>query len=161
MLLDYNIFISLQSSQKPCFTIMLVMLQENKFPYDLMIKHGDIVSCVAITCIFVYAILMSLSWGNEKAEWDKNELSLLFVKIVSPQFTINRSSRPEVFLRKGVLKICSMFIGEHPCRSLISIKLQSKFIEIKLWHGCCLVNLLHIFITPFPKDTFGWLLLNN
>ena len=34
-----------------------------------------------------------------------------------------RSSRPEVFLRKGVLKICSKFTGEHACRSVISIKL--------------------------------------
>ena len=33
------------------------------------------------------------------------------------------SSRPEVFLRKGVLKICNKFTGEHPCRSVISIKL--------------------------------------
>ena len=36
----------------------------------------------------------------------------------------NRSSRPEVFLRKGVLKISDKFIGEHPCRSAISFKLQ-------------------------------------
>ena len=34
-----------------------------------------------------------------------------------------RSSRPDVFLGKGVLKICSKFTGEHPCRSAISIKL--------------------------------------
>ena len=34
-----------------------------------------------------------------------------------------RSSRPEVFLEKGVLKICSKFTGEHPCRSVISTKL--------------------------------------
>ena len=27
----------------------------------------------------------------------------------------NRSSRPEMFLRKGVLKIWSKFTGEHPC----------------------------------------------
>ena len=26
-----------------------------------------------------------------------------------------RSSRPEVFSRKGVLKICSKFTGKHPC----------------------------------------------
>ena len=39
----------------------------------------------------------------------------------------NRSSHPEVFLWKGVLKICSKFTGEHPCRSAISIKLQSNF----------------------------------
>ena len=37
-----------------------------------------------------------------------------------------RSSHPEVFLVIGVLKICSKFTGEHPCRNVISIKLQSK-----------------------------------
>ena len=31
-----------------------------------------------------------------------------------------RSSPLEVFLRKAVLKICSKFTGEHPCRSVIS-----------------------------------------
>ena len=34
-----------------------------------------------------------------------------------------RSSHPEVFLGKGVLKICSKFTGKHPCRITISIKL--------------------------------------
>ena len=60
--------------------------------------------------------------------------------------------------RKGVLKVCSKFIGEHPCRSVISIRLQSNFIEITLLHGCSPVNLLHIFRTPFPKNFSGWLL---
>ena len=36
------------------------------------------------------------------------------------QILICRSNRPEVFLGKGALKICSKFTGEHPCRSLIS-----------------------------------------
>ena len=40
--------------------------------------------------------------------------------------TLLRSSHPEVFLGKGVLKICSEFTGEHPCRSVISIKLKLK-----------------------------------
>ena len=30
-----------------------------------------------------------------------------------------------LFLGKGALKICSKLTGEHPCRSAISIKLQS------------------------------------
>ena len=33
-----------------------------------------------------------------------------------------RSSHPELFLRKGDLKMCSKVTGEHPCRSVISIK---------------------------------------
>ena len=43
-------------------------------------------------------------------------------------------------------------------RSVISIKLQSNFIEITLRRGCSTVNLLHIFRTPFPKNFSGWLL---
>ena len=62
-------------------------------------------------------------------------------------------------LGKGALKICSKFTGEHPCRSGISIKLLCNFIEITLRYGCSPVNLLHIFRTPFFKNTSGRLLL--
>ena len=46
-----------------------------------------------------------------------------FLIIGTTLFANIRSSRPEVFLGKGVLKICRKFTGEHPCRSVISIKL--------------------------------------
>ena len=72
--------------------------------------------------------------------------------------TNSRSIHPEVSLVKDVLKICSKFTGECPCQSVISIKLQNNFIEITLWHGYSPVNLLHIFGTPFAKDTSGGLL---
>ena len=73
-----------------------------------------------------------------------------------------RSSHPDVFLVKGVSKICSKFTGEHPYQSvMISIKLPSNFIEITLRHGCFLVNLLHIFRTPFKKNASGCLILVN
>ena len=42
---------------------------------------------------------------------------------------------------------------------MVSIKLLCDFIEITLRHGCSPVNLLHIFGTPFTKNTSGWLLL--
>ena len=54
----------------------------------------------------------------------------------------------------------SKFRGEHPYRSMTSIKIQSNFIEITLQHGCSPVNSLHIFRAPFPKNTSGGLLLN-
>ena len=63
------------------------------------------------------------------------------------------SRRPEVFL------ISSKFTGEHPCRIVISIKLLCNFIKITLRHGCSPVHLLHISRIPFPKNTFGRLLL--
>ena len=60
----------------------------------------------------------------------------------------SRNNYPEMFLGKGVLKICSK---EHPCWSVILIKLLCNFIEILLWHGYSPVNLLHIL-----QNTFSW-----
>ena len=58
---------------------------------------------------------------------------------------------------------------KHPCRSVISIKLLYRsvisvkllcnFIKITLRHGCSPVNLLHIFRTPFLRNTSEWVLL--
>ena len=75
----------------------------------------------------------------------------LIILILSPQIKIFRSSHPEVFPEKSVLKIC---------RSATSINWQSNFIEIALRHGCSPVNLLHTFRTPFPKNTSGRPLLD-
>ena len=43
---------------------------------------------------------------------------------------------------------------------MISIKLQSNFIETTVRHGSSPGNLLHIFRKPFLKNTSGWLLLD-
>ena len=61
-----------------------------------------------------------------------------------------RSSRPEVFLGKGVLKICNKFTGENLCQSVI---------QKICFANCSPVNLQHIFQTLFPKNTSGRLLL--
>ena len=53
-----------------------------------------------------------------------------------------RSNAPQVFSGKGAPKIRNKFTGEHPCESVISIKLLCNFIEIILGHGCPSVNSL-------------------
>ena len=88
-------------------------------------------------------ITESKKWKTGSKHWKKRKINC-------------RINPPE----KSVLKICIKFIGEHPCRSVISIKLQNNFIEITLRHGCSPVNLLHIFKTHCPKNTPGGLLLN-
>ena len=45
-----------------------------------------------------------------------------FLPLFKINYSIHRSSPPEVFLGKGVVKIFSEFTGEQPCRSAISIK---------------------------------------
>ena len=52
--------------------------------------------------------------------------------------SLDRCNSPEVFLVKVVLKICRKFAWEQPCWSVISIKLQSNFIESHLHMGVLL-----------------------
>ena len=65
--------------------------------------------------------------------------------------------------RRVLKKRCSEKIQKIHTRtsmpSVISIKLLCNFIEIVLPHGCSPINLMHIFRTPFPETTSGWLLL--
>ena len=85
---------------------------------------------------------------------------LLEIKLIRQKAVqIGISRRPEVFLGKGVLKICSKFTPEQPTRSVIFIKLLCDFIEITLRLRCSPVTLLHIFRTPFPKNTSRRLVL--
>ena len=83
--------------------------------------------------------------------WRENDI--IYTADIKKHILIYRSSHPEVFLGKSILKICSKFTGEHPYWSLVSIKLLWNFIEIALQHGCSPVNLLHIFRTSFLKNT--------
>ena len=93
--------------------------------------------------LFIFKVLISLITSLELVSL-KVKLALKpFLLVFTILEWIFRSSHPEVFLGKGVLKICSKFTGEHPCCS---------------W--CSSVNLLHIFKTPFTKNTSGALLLN-
>ena len=71
----------------------------------------------------------------------------------SKELVALQSSHPEKSLGKGVLKICRT-----PMPKCDINKVASNFIEIVFRHWCSPVNLLHIFRTPFLKNTSGWLL---
>ena len=97
---------------------------------------------------------------------EKEWLVLLIIKLYIAGHNIyveNIFRHIDTFFQKqpsrGVLKLCSKCTGKNPCRRFISIKLLCNFIEIAHWHGCFPVNLLHIFKTPFPRNTSGLLLL--
>ena len=101
---------------------------------------------------------------SQKRKWKYGESVVVLFNITSGPFlrvlfVVYESSPPELFLGKDLLKIFSKFTVEHPCWSVISIRLLCNFIEIALGHQCYPVNLLHIFRTPFYKNTFEGLLL--
>ena len=77
-----------------------------------------------------------------------------FLIIGTTLFANIRSSRPEVFLGKGVLKICRKFTGEHPCRSVISIKLLYSFIALQLYWNHSLAWVFSCKYATYFQNTF-------
>ena len=90
----------------------------------------------------------------------QDETAYIIYKQLAFRYNIQKKP-PTGVPRKSCSEKCSKFTGEHLCRSVISIKLQSNFIDILLQHEFSPVNLLHIFRTPFLKNTSGRLLLNH
>ena len=51
-----------------------------------------------------------------------------------------QTQSPRGVLRKGVLKICNKFTGEHPCRSVISIKLLKWVFFLEQQNSCTITT---------------------
>ena len=81
--------------------------------------YEHIFKCNSYKFSYKFAFIRLFSVHRKQKSESKIQLvSCLVMK------NIYRSSHPEVFLRKGVLKICSKFTEELPCRSAILIKLH-------------------------------------
>ena len=74
-----------------------------------------------------------------------------------------RNSCPDVFFKKGALKIFSKFIGKHLCQSLFFDKVAGlksvTLLKKRLWHRCFPVNFAKFVRTPFFIEHLRWLLL--
>ena len=82
-------------------------------------------------CLAVYSETLKTS---AFLKIDKSQKTIVKSWIISPLSSVIRSSHPEMFCGKGVMKICIKFTGE---------------------------NLLHIFRTPFPKNNSDGLHLSD
>ena len=77
---------------------------------------------------------------------------------------LRRSSRPEVFSKKGVLRNFAKFTGKHLCQSLFFNKVadlrSAALLKKRLWHRCFPVNFEKFLRTPFIIEHLRWLLLS-
>ena len=66
---------------------------------------------------------------------------------------IVRSTRPEVFSKKGVLRNFTKFTGKHLCQSLFFNKVAglrlATLLKKRLWYRCFPVNFVKFLRTPF------------
>ena len=78
---------------------------------------------------------------------------------------LNRSSRPEMFCKEGVLRNFTKFIRKHLCHSLVSNKVAdlrpATLFKKSFWHRCFPVNFVKFLRTTFCMEHLWWLLLNH
>ena len=75
----------------------------------------------------------------------------------------HKSSPPEVFFYKGILRNFAKFSGKHLCLGLSFDKIPglrpATLLKERLWHRCFLVNFEKFLRTPFFTEHLWWLLL--
>ena len=74
-----------------------------------------------------------------------------------------RSSRPEVFCKKGFLRNFAKFTGKHLCQRLffnkVAVLRPATLSKKRLWHRCFPVNFVEFLRTSFFTEHLWWLLL--
>ena len=78
---------------------------------------------------------------------------------------VKRSSRPDVFCEKDVLRNFAKFTGKHLCQSPFFNKVaalrRATLLKKRLWHRCFPVNFAKFLRTPFFTEHLWWLLLSK
>ena len=76
---------------------------------------------------------------------------------------MDRSSPPELFCKKGVLRNFTKFTGKHLCYSLFFNKVEglkpATLLKKRPWHRCFPVNFAKFLRTPFFNEHLWCLLL--
>ena len=117
--------------------------------------------CFNIVDFVVIPSYIELPWCltfifYQKYFYDKMDLKLFYFHV-----TNYRSSRPEVFCRKGLLRNFATFTGKHLCQSLFFNKVAglrpATLSKKRLWHRCFPVNVAKFLRTPFFTEHLRWL----
>ena len=70
---------------------------------------------------------------------------------------LHRSSRPEGFCKKGILRNFPKFSGKHLCQGLFFNKVAGlrpgTLLKKRLWHRCFAVNFAKFLRIPFLQNT--------
>ena len=78
-------------------------------------------------------------------------------------YVLYRSSRPEVFCKKGGLRNFAKFTGKHLYKSRLFNKVAglrpATLLKKRLWHRCFPLNFAKFLRTPFLTEHLWWLLL--
>ena len=89
---------------------------------------------------------------SDRIDWHNNKSLLSEAPTLIKPITSSRSSRPEVFCKKGVLRNFAKLTGKHLCQSPLFNKVAGSAATLflkKLWRRCFTVNFTKFLRAPF------------
>ena len=124
-------------------------------------KKDDVISR---SCKYIQKLLMTLRISNTEIGKLYSCLKLdIYGKREYPETFLRshyRSSRPEVFCKKGVLRNLAKFTEKHLCQSLFfSCRRPATLLKKRPWHRRFPVNFVKFLRTHFIIEHVWWLLL--
>ena len=94
----------------------------------------------------------------------KNSYKLMVLWCIVIIWSVFRSSRLDVFCKKGLLRNSTKFTGKHLWHSLFFNKvaglMPATLLKKRLWHRCFPVNFVKFLRAPFLRNTSRLLLLS-
>ena len=101
----------------------------------------------------------SANKGGRGLHFLKENVLTPFHSLFGRPYDVFRSSHPEVFCKKGVLRNFANFAGKHLCQSLFFNKIEdlnpATLLKKSLWHRCFPVNFAKFLRTSFLQNTSG------
>ena len=105
---------------------------------------------------FIYLLIYSNKLAYFQQVW--------FIEAVLPK-VMDRSSRPEIFYKKSVLRNFTKFTGKHLYQRLFFNKVAglrpANLLKKSHWHRCLPFNFAKFLRTPFFKEHLQWLVLHR
>ena len=125
-------------------------------------KQSKFIS-VFILSPLIYSGLLS---SSILADLDSPSYTLRLLKIHIMFYLMkDRSSRSDVFCKKGVLRYFTKFTGKHLCQSFFFNKFEDlrpeALLKKRLWHRCFPVKFMKFPRTPFITEHLWWLFLGG
>ena len=126
-----------------------------KIHYSFNFSWNEFTSPWQLLLVRLNNTLASIYCGSSSVSINSLSDFLIFVCLIWIcvfYWTLRNFSILRKLVSECSIPILSENVWKHPCRSAISIKLHSDFIEITLWHGCFLT-----FSESIEMEHWSWM----
>ena len=127
-------------------SIVLASLFLFTLSFYRLTSFASVLLFVEMFCFVLFILRFVEDSGKKLAEVDsKISFQAIYIQV-------SRSSRPEVFCKKGFLRNFAKFTGKHLCQRLF---INEALFKKSLWHRCFPINFAKFLRAPFLQNSSG------